>query len=342
VLGVEAYWTLGARATANQTAGARRALTAAYERHTTADRRAAYDREHGYLRDEPPVDEKKHKKDRKNGAKQASDHYQLLAVGREADPDVIEVAYRIAMRKASGYHPELVLQREQLTDAYHTLSNAQLRAQYDATIGGASMPAGQVVPPPAPATKAAAEDVPDFLSSKNSPRGDSADKKRGVFGLFGRQKKPTSRPAAPARPSDAGVHSKLAEEAARGERLLELRPFGAEVLVGSMRAAPVAEQPPMAVLSVAGPQGEERVPLPPRTITIGSSDENDIILPGRRVAPEQARLWPHGDSFALRVTGRGTVRVGGVEPTLAVVLLEDGDLIELSEYRLTFHNAPRR
>jgi DnaJ-class molecular chaperone len=65
----------------------------------------------------------------------------LLAVGREADPDVIEVAYRIAMRKASGYHPELVLQREQLTDAYHTLSNAQLRAQYDATIGGASMPA---------------------------------------------------------------------------------------------------------------------------------------------------------------------------------------------------------
>jgi hypothetical protein len=52
-------------------------------------------------------------------------------------------------------------------------------------------------------------------------------------------------------------------------------------------------------------------------------------------------MWPHGDSFALRVTGRGTVRVSGVEPSLAVVLLEDGDQIDMSEYRLTFHNAPR-
>jgi curved DNA-binding protein CbpA len=47
---VEAYWTLVARAKAHQNEAAMRALNAAYELLTNADRRAAYDREHGYLR----------------------------------------------------------------------------------------------------------------------------------------------------------------------------------------------------------------------------------------------------------------------------------------------------
>jgi curved DNA-binding protein CbpA len=315
-------------------------LNAAYELLTNADRRTTYDREQGYARIEPdPADTKRHKNG-KNGSAPALDHYRLLAVHPGADLDVIELAYRIGMRKAAGYHPDLVLLREQLTEAFQTLSRPELRAEYDATLGLAASENG--------AAESASSDaeqtdgvVPEFLSSKDKRVDDRAKgtRKRGLFGLFDR------RDVAPEgngrRPDQAPTSPRIADEAARGERLLQLRPFGAEVLAGAMRRPPVRERPPMAALSVIGPLGAERVPLPPRTITIGSSDENDIVLPGRRVAREQARLWPHGDSFAMRVTGRGPVRVSGAEPTLAVVLLEDGDQIEISEYRLTFHNSPR-
>jgi len=340
---VEAYWTLVGRAKEHDNQAAIRALNAAYELLTNAERRSAYDREQGYTRDEPDAEERKGRKERKNGWKAAPDHYRALAVDRDADIDLIHVAYRIAMRRASGYQPDLVLLREQLTEAYHTLSNTQLRAQYDTTIGVVQFPGGHVdAPPPPPTTPAPPSAVPDFLANGAGPRGDAVKakperKRRGLLGMFGpREKKDVEAGALPPPPTP-----KMAEETARGDRLLQLRPFGAEVLVGSMRKTPVPEQPPMAVLSVRGPQGEERVPLPPRTITIGSAEECDIILPGRRVAPEQARMWPHGDTFALRVTSRGSVRIGGAEPSLEVVLLEDGDTIELSDYRMTFHNAPR-
>jgi hypothetical protein len=229
------------------------------------------------------------------------------------------------------------LLREQLTAAFHALSDEQSRSAYDSAIGLRRSPDGAVAEDEDPSTGEPA--VPEYLSNKNKPRGDSgAGKRRGLFGLFDRHERTDARDT---RPHRGATPPPIAEEAARGERLLQLRPFGAEVLAGSMRRPPAPERPPLAALSVIGPLGEERVPLPPRTITIGSSDENDIVLPGRGVAREQARMWPHGDSFALRVTGRGPVRVSGVEPSLAVVLLEDGDQIDMSEYRLTFHNAPR-
>jgi curved DNA-binding protein CbpA len=337
---VESYWTLVARAKAHGNDAAIRALNAAYELLTNAERRTTHDREHGYAPVEPePADTRKHKNG-KNGSRAALDHYTLLAVHPSADLDVIELAYRIGMRKAAGYHPDLVLLREQLTEAFQILSSPELRTKYNTSMGLAASENGASE---AASSEAAETDggVPGFLSSKEKPGGDApkAPRKRGLFGLFDRGD--AARPDNGRRSDHAPSPARIADEAARGERLLQLRPFGAEVLAGAMRRPPVRERPPMAALSVVGPLGEERVPLPPRTITIGSSDENDIVLPGRRVAREQARLWPHGDSFAMRVTGRGPVRVSGAEPMLAVVLLEDGDQIEISEYRLTFHNSPR-
>jgi len=336
---VESYWTLVARAKAHGNDAAIRALNAAYELLTNADRRSAYDREQGLIREEPLPEKKKHK-ERTNGAKAASEHYRLLAVDPAADLDVIELAYRIGMRKAAGYHPELVSLRDQLTEAFQTLSNEELREMYNASIG--LSPAQNGTSHDSDTTEPAADaDVPEYLSNRSKPHDDGANapKKRGLFGLFApRDRGQSDRQPAPHR---TATPARIDEEAARGERLLQLRPFGAEVLAGALRLPPMPERPPMAALSVIGPLGEERVPLPPRTITIGAAEENDIVLPGRRVAREQVRMWPHGDSFALRVTGRGPVRVSGVEPSLAVVLLEDGDQIEISEYRLTFHNAPR-
>ena len=335
---VESYWALVARAKAHENESAIRALNAAYELLTNGERRSAYDREHGYALEEPP---RKKQKERQNGSHAAPDHYALLAVDSAADADIIELAYRVGMRKAAGYHPDLVLLRNQLTEAFQTLSNRELRAGYDASARVAR--AGNGIGHAGPAAQATPEQpAPEDASNEKRSRDDRTpgrSAKRGFFALFERQGRGT--PDDGATPSRGLAPPRIAEEAARGERLLQLRPFGAEVLAGAMRRPPEPERPPMAALSITGPLGTERVPLPPRTITIGSSGENDIVLPARRIAPEQVRMWPHGESFALRVTGRGPVRVGGVEPALAVLLLEDGDVIELSEFRLTFHNSPR-
>jgi len=337
---VESYWALVARAKAHDNESAIRALNAAYELLTNGERRSAYDREHGYALEEPPP-ARKNRKERQNGSAAAPDHYSLLAVDPAADGDIIELAYRVGMRKAAGYHPDLVLLRNQLTEAFQTLSNHELRAKYDASVSLAH--AGNGVQNAGPAKEATPEQpAPGDVSNQKRSRDDGPpgrSAKRGFFALFERQGRGT--PDDGATPSRGQAPPRIAEEAARGERLLQLRPFGAEVLAGAMRRPPEPERPPMAALSITGPLGTERVPLPPRTITIGASGENDIVLPARRIAPEQVRMWPHGESFALRVTGRGPVRVGGVEPALAVLLLEDGDVIELSEFRLTFHNSPR-
>lgn len=340
---IESYWTLVGRAKEHQNDAAIRALNAAYELLTNTDRRSAYDAERGYL--PAPAAEKPSKSNGHHAAPQ--DHYTLLAVAREADRDIIEIAFRTATRRAAGHQPELVRQRDVLTEAYRTLTNAERRAQYDATLN-------VIDEPPAGAqadtqngtgeTANGAAAAPGFRSSKNKPRGEPDDptgkaKSRGVFGRFGRR---AAEPPAPAKTTNGATPApSRTDESARGDRLLELRQFGADVLAGSMRRTPEAEKPPMAVLAISGPQGDERVPLPPRPISIGSSEESDIVLPGKRVALEHVRLWPHGDTFAMRMTEGAPVRVGGVTPVLAVVMLEDGDQIDLGDYRMTFHNAPR-
>jgi len=101
---VESYWTLVGRAKSHGNDAAIRALNAAYELLTNADQRTAYDREHGYLREEPPPDHKK-QKERTNGAKAAPDHYRLLAVDPAADVDAPWQHYPYSVPHVLGVQP---------------------------------------------------------------------------------------------------------------------------------------------------------------------------------------------------------------------------------------------
>ena len=87
-------------------------------------------------------------------------HYELLGVPPAADAEAIKKAFR---KEIAKYHPDKVIHLGQefqemasvraaeLTVAYKTLTDAALRAQYDATLGGgaappAGSPAGDQVP----------------------------------------------------------------------------------------------------------------------------------------------------------------------------------------------------
>lgn len=69
------------------------------------------------------------------------DHYQVLQVRREADPEVIEKAYRALCFK---HHPDRVPEVERaratermksINEAYRVLSDPRHRRRYDSTLG---------------------------------------------------------------------------------------------------------------------------------------------------------------------------------------------------------------
>jgi hypothetical protein len=95
-------------------------------------------------------------------------HYQVLGLDPLSDVDTIKKAFR---REIARYHPDKVVhlgpefqamaaaKAAELTTAYTTLTNAPLRAAYDASLAG--VPAPPPVPEPPPA---AAAHVPEPVS----------------------------------------------------------------------------------------------------------------------------------------------------------------------------------
>jgi len=68
------------------------------------------------------------------------DHYRTLNVSRDADPDVIDKAYRVLARK---HHPDVASPAERtkanakmqrINEAYCVLSDPRTRRAYDATL----------------------------------------------------------------------------------------------------------------------------------------------------------------------------------------------------------------
>lgn len=68
------------------------------------------------------------------------DHYRTLQVSRDAEPEVIERAYKVLSRK---YHPDLARgagekaatrKMQQLNEAYAVLRNPAARRRYDLTL----------------------------------------------------------------------------------------------------------------------------------------------------------------------------------------------------------------
>jgi len=76
---------------------------------------------------------------REEGSRLSTDHYRVLQVTRDAEPEVIERAYKALARK---YHPDRVQgdvehanrRMQAVNEAYRVLGDAKRRRAYDATL----------------------------------------------------------------------------------------------------------------------------------------------------------------------------------------------------------------
>jgi hypothetical protein len=89
---------------------------------------------------------------------------------------------------------------------------------------------------------------------------------------------------------------------------------------------------------VSGMRAGELIGLDGDILTLGTSPRSGVILPDEQgaIAREHARIWKHGDNFLLReVDGAGTT-IGGHSLETPVVVLEDGDNVQIGPYKMRF------
>jgi curved DNA-binding protein CbpA len=133
-------------------------------------------------------------------------------------------------------------------------------------------------------------------------------------------------------------------EAARDERLLNLRADGD----ASPRDDARVPGPPEdaggdgpSLIFVDGPFTGSRVALGHQAVTLGSSPDADVILPAPRghIAPEHARIWRHGGHVVFRQIDGAATQISGRPLLLPLVMLEDGDEIQLGPHRMRYCTA---
>ncbi len=231
--------------------------------------------------------------------REAACHYSTLHVDRYADEDVVRLAFTV-LERTQPLSPSS-LERHRRDEALRILTNPQLRARYDQTLGPVTL--GNRLNPVSD----------DIRSRPMAPRKEhpvANENKRGFLGL-GRSQTP--------------------EFDARDRRLLTLRsqlPLGpADVAAEDEEVAPAVALVTLAeVIFTAGPRAGTRVELDGNVLPLGEGKAT-------------ATLWRHGDRFLLRHSGK-QIRVGGAVPALSIVVLEDDDEIQVGNDRLRFLLAP--
>lgn len=127
-------------------------------------------------------------------------HYELLAVTPDAPADEIKRAFR---REIAKYHPDKVqhlgaefqeiaaVKAAELTQAYKTLTDAALRAEYDATVAGGSAPAAprseRPAAPPPPVKATPREQPPDAPAAPSAGPGPQFSQERAGVTEFVRR-----------------------------------------------------------------------------------------------------------------------------------------------------------
>jgi len=380
------------------------ALNAAYELLSDEDRRHAFDRDLDAAQVRPPV-----VRLRRSGigplartkfVANHTDFYHLLRVDRDADAEIIALAYGVLSGQASGPRAEAVFLRGLLRDAYHVLGNPQRRAMYDVSIGiGKGSPDAPAAPaeetgpldeeqaqpasdPAAPgvrdddltaaealpgsASDAAPVSVPAVYLRVDPGPGSSAEDAVPVESVAGplvpapdalvpqrgRKLIDSVRDAAITATGIArseariGLRAKAAPAEDVQQRLLTLQDGqdGAEISPAPRwhpdYGATVAGAE---LIFIDGPRAGARVPLGHEAVTIGSAYEADVMLPDDAgdVAPQHARIWQHGERFVFRQIAENGTLVGGQSLALPLVMLDDGDEIQIGRHRMRFSLAAR-
>jgi len=246
-------------------------------------------------------------------------HYELLDVALDAPAEEIKRAFR---REIAKYHPDKVqhlgqefqdiasVRAAELTQAYKTLTDALLRAEYDTALGGAAIGNGTASPTPAPSETPAQEPQ----AHTKAPRAEA----------------PHAEPARPAHAPEAPPES-VASQFARDRA--GARQFVSRAALGRFRAALDAECPGSQSYPVHGfdmgclPRGSfVSFKLPPRilarqtpAVTTAAVSEAALLLSrvkkdaqrdlcvfllGQELAPS-SELAPAVTDLRRRVTGAG-------------------------------------
>ena len=129
----KAYWLLASAVHSSSVSGSRiQELNAAYGMLVDEAARRSYDEEHGVRALAHSVDPSRSPRLRLFSAKKPGvdydDYYHVLRIDREADSRIIQLAYDFWTHGLQGARAD----RERIEEAHRTLSNPQLRAQYDA------------------------------------------------------------------------------------------------------------------------------------------------------------------------------------------------------------------
>jgi hypothetical protein len=351
----EAYWHLVSRRKQRGETQSVSDLSAAYGLLMNDARRAAYDDEHGL--------------NTARGHGRELDYYELLGIDRDADLEMVSLAHSVLTR-SHARHDNAAL-RDAIDEAFRTLRNPQLRAQYEAWLGSstaatsttpavpiptvvstpvhemvASVPAIRESAPVEPPTRAAEStrvtDAPAIVAIARAPaatRRETSERPSGLLRRIGI--------GGPGRPKLRATHgpprrfdSDQAVDTAKADRLLALQPEPwAEAAEPSYESPGPGAADGLARLTfIAGPFAGLRVGLSGDVVTVGSDPESDLVLadPVGRVAPEHARIWKQGEHFAFRQCEGARTVIGGLRLVTAVVMLDDGDEIQIGPHRMTF------
>jgi hypothetical protein len=134
--------------------------------------------------------------------------------------------------------------------------------------------------------------------------------------------------------------SDQALDAAKDERLLALHGEPLEETEAAISAPPGPGNSDglAALVFLSGPFAGLRVGLGSEVVTIGSAADADVVLtdPADRIAPEHARIWQHGEHFVFRQFEGARTVIGGQRLMTSMVILDDGDEIQIGPHRITF------
>jgi hypothetical protein len=409
----KAYWLLASSVHSSPVSGSRiEELNAAYGMLVDDAARRSYDEAHGVRALAARAARSRSPHLRLFSAKRPSvdydDYYHVLRIDSEADSRIIQVAYDFWTHGLQGARAE----RERIEEAYRTLSNPQLRAQYDARRGDAAGPqkveitkrvhaqiriarhnenegtsavpitvvdgamtgAPDGAPKPAPAvdaaprssngapveiaaTVAASPDVPpvELRASVNAAAATEASatpaprtaasvapqaEARAADASPAPLPVPPAHPLAPATKLPGGRH--LAE--AQDNRLLQLREDVPALVDPAPAPLPAALEQQVAAATVAfiaGPRTGERIQLVGDVVTLGSGAGCEIVLEdgSTSIEPEHARLIRRGATYMFRDIAGHDTAITDVPLPLAVVMLENGDEIQIGLHRMRFATA---